>query len=128
MRLVLASIASTEGHPMVVTARAPYYPNFEDWGDENPLRSKFMANVTGVDPSRLVEVVTYPNNPDGEFYPPLYPNAKYHIYDMVYYWPHIVNITQKVDHPIMVSLRVCRGIVVVDFAWNCNRAFDIFIL
>ena len=39
-------------------------------------------------------VLRYPNNPDGEFYPPQYPDAKYHVYDMVYYWPHIVNITQ----------------------------------
>eukprot|EP00750_Incisomonas_marina_P014882 INCI17925.2.p2 GENE.INCI17925.2~~INCI17925.2.p2 ORF type:complete len:265 (+),score=40.94 INCI17925.2:203-997(+) len=129
MRLVLAAIAAVEGHPMTVTARAPYYPNFEYWGDENPLRATFAKNVSGVDPAHLVEIITYPNNPDGKFYEPLYPKAKYHVYDMVYYWPHIVDIPKAVDFPIMVfSMSKLTGMAASRVGWalldSANLAFN----
>jgi len=59
VRLVLEAIAATEGHPMVVTARAPYYPNFEYWGDENPSVATFTKDASSVDASKLVEIVTF---------------------------------------------------------------------
>jgi hypothetical protein len=66
---------------LYVFLHARYYPNFEYYGDENPDTANFSRDVTGVDPSMLVEIVTYPNNPDGVYYPPLHPTAKYHIFE-----------------------------------------------
>lgn len=77
-RLLIASIAKKEGRPMYVFARAPYYPNFQYWAEENPLRSMW-TNSTTMPPEDVIEIRCWPNNPDGVFYPPVYPNAAYHI-------------------------------------------------
>ena len=53
--------------------------------------------------TRFIEVVTSPNNPDGEMNEAVLhgPNVKT-IYDHVYYWPHFTAISGPADADIML--------------------------
>jgi hypothetical protein len=71
----------------------------------------------------VIEIITYPNNPDGLVHPPLYPNAAYHIYDCVYYWPTIVDIDPTpLSFDIMVfSLSKLTGMAQSRLGWALVR-------
>eukprot|EP00055_Hartaetosiga_balthica_P013402 m.68710 g.68710 ORF g.68710 m.68710 type:complete len:458 (-) comp8254_c0_seq1:3852-5225(-) len=101
LRALIATMAQMQGKQMNVVARAPCYPMFKYWAEENPVWSVW-SNRTDLDPSTVIEIVTYPNNPDGEKHAPLYPDAKYIIYDMVYYWPHLSVVDEMLDEDVMV--------------------------
>eukprot|EP00056_Hartaetosiga_gracilis_P019955 m.16832 g.16832 ORF g.16832 m.16832 type:complete len:464 (+) comp8057_c0_seq1:72-1463(+) len=101
LRALIATMAKMEGKQMNLVARAPYYPMFKFWAQENPIWTAW-SNRTDLDPSTVIEIVTYPNNPDGKKCPPMYPDAKYIIHDMVYYWPHLTTVDKLMDADIMV--------------------------
>lgn len=74
-----------------VVARVPHWIRFinmanvantknASWWERNE------ANVPG-NHSDVVEIVTNPNNPNNEYYEPLYEDSK-QIHDLVYYWPN----------------------------------------
>jgi hypothetical protein len=58
IRALLQSIAAKEGRPMYVYARAPYYPVFVVWANDNPRVSVF-TNATDLDPKDVIEIVTW---------------------------------------------------------------------
>jgi len=52
--------------------------------------------------SQVFEIVTTPNNPDGEIRSAYYLDAAFQLLDLVYYWPSFTNISQMYDADIMI--------------------------
>ena len=86
IQAIIFGISQLEGKPMWVFARAPYYPSFVRYATRNPLYCLGFSNRTDLDPDSVIEIVTWPNNPDGRYWDPVYPSAR-RIIDAVYYWP-----------------------------------------
>mmetsp|Transcript_22142 Transcript_22142/g.50698 ORF Transcript_22142/g.50698 Transcript_22142/m.50698 type:complete len:927 (-) Transcript_22142:148-2928(-) len=89
--LSAAIFALSQDGPKTVVARVPHWIRFinmanvantknASWWERNE------ANVPG-NHSDVVEIVTNPNNPNNEYYEPLYEDSK-QIHDLVYYWPN----------------------------------------
>jgi Allinase len=74
-----------------VFAKAPYYDGYRTWADITPGVTRFTQamNLTAEEQEATVEIVTYPNNPDGVLRKSVYPAAPMHVYDLVYFWPSI---------------------------------------
>ncbi len=101
VRALLYGLAKLAGRPFFLYARPPFYPTFRVWANQNPLVGNF-TNRTDLDPADVIEIVTYPNNPDGLQHPPVYPTAHAIIYDLVYYWPHTCPAVSLRSDAIMV--------------------------
>ena len=60
-----------------------------------------------------IEVVTYPNNPDGSIRRPVVNKCRGEgklIHDLAYYWPQYTPITHKANHDIMLfTFSKCTG-------------------
>lgn len=98
IRALLYAASFKAGKPLNVYARPPYYPAFNNWASENPSVVLGMTNRTDLSPDSVVEIVTWPGNPNGYLDPPAYNNtAVLTIYDFVYYWPHSFNNIQLMD-------------------------------
>eukprot|EP01102_Stenamoeba_stenopodia_P001854 TRINITY_DN11679_c0_g1_i1.p1 TRINITY_DN11679_c0_g1~~TRINITY_DN11679_c0_g1_i1.p1 ORF type:complete len:415 (-),score=80.31 TRINITY_DN11679_c0_g1_i1:38-1282(-) len=93
---VVYAYAQVTGAPVVAFAQTPYYDGYPQWAMFNPAISSWSAdtNLTGAQP--IVEFITTPNNPTGEVRQPYYANS-YHVYDCVYYWPSLTNITVPIQ-------------------------------
>jgi L-tryptophan---pyruvate aminotransferase len=109
IRAILYALAKNAGRPFMIYARPPYYPAFRNWANQNPSIGNF-TNRTDLDPADVVEILTYPNNPDGMQYPPVYPTAHALIHDLVYYWPHTCpNVTMRSDDIMVFSSSKLTG-------------------
>ncbi len=80
----LAQTPSGSIKSMHTFAAVPYYSKFPQISNVNPLTSWQVPSPP--DPSNILEIVTCPNNPDGEPQTPTYPNANL-VHDHVYAWP-----------------------------------------
>nr|BAA20358.1 alliinase [Allium tuberosum] len=92
--------------PAKVVARAPYYAVFRDqtsYFDNKGYEWKGNAAnyVNDPNPNQFIELVTSPNNPEGNLRKAMIVGSTA-IYDMVYYWPHFTPITYKADEDIML--------------------------
>ena len=63
------------------------------------------------DDQPYIEMVTSPNNPDGELRGPVVNKANgMLIHDLAYYWPQYTAITKPADHDIMLfTASKCTG-------------------
>merc|ERR1711916_94029 len=61
-----------------------------------------FSSDESLDPETVIEFVTVPNNPTGIHRTPFYNHTGYTVYDMVYNWPSLTNVTDNVDHDIML--------------------------
>ncbi|KAE8701596.1 Pyridoxal phosphate (PLP)-dependent transferases superfamily protein, putative isoform 2 [Hibiscus syriacus] len=86
--------------PARVVASVPYYAfgKVEFDGDAYTWRNTSDARCTN-----MIELVTSPNNPDGELKQAILhgPNVK-PIYDRAYYWPHFTTIPAPADEDVVV--------------------------
>jgi len=75
--------------------------------------------ATNLPPNRVIEILTCPANPLGDFYNPFYSNAYATIYDLVYYWPHLNNgNTKEYNEQVMFfSLTKLSGHAATRFGW-----------
>jgi hypothetical protein len=118
IRALLAVAAQRAGHPLWVYARPPYYSAFKGWADENPARTFGLTNRTDLPADQVVEIVTWPGNPDGQMSPPAYPNASMVIYDLVYYWPSSFPNISTLDVDVAVfSQSKLSGHAASRFGW-----------
>jgi len=74
------------GSPIYLFAKVPYYPRFAQACTYLPSWCTFISDLNGTDISKVVEIVTYPNNPDADLSTPI-SGSQYLIYDFVYHWP-----------------------------------------
>ena len=71
-----------------VFAQKPYYPGYPTPSTVlQELTFSSSLNLTQSD--NIIEMLAYPNNPDGQMRAPVY-NTSRVIHDMVYYWPHLI--------------------------------------
>ena len=62
--------------------------------------AELSVGSLGQNPEDVIEFVTYPNNPTGEWRHPVYPSGHV-VHDMVYYWPSLVDVEVQ-DWPVML--------------------------
>ncbi|XP_065896729.1 uncharacterized protein [Dysidea avara] len=83
-----------------VFVQTPFYPGYPllieyisttNWNPQANTSSEFS-----------MEIVTLPNNPDGEPRKPLVKDRSHVMYDMVYYWPMFTNVSVKMSEDIMI--------------------------
>ncbi|KAH9301676.1 hypothetical protein KI387_013259, partial [Taxus chinensis] len=87
-----------------IISDAPYYsvyPIVSDYLQAGIY--KWAGNIASrTTESPYIEIITSPNNPDGEIRHPVVNGSGYQIYDLAYYWPHYTPITSPVDEDIML--------------------------
>eukprot|EP01090_Pellita_catalonica_P006397 TRINITY_DN16600_c0_g1_i1.p1 TRINITY_DN16600_c0_g1~~TRINITY_DN16600_c0_g1_i1.p1 ORF type:complete len:455 (+),score=47.64 TRINITY_DN16600_c0_g1_i1:187-1365(+) len=116
IRLFTRAVAIKQGGGMMGYTEPPYYPPIKDWIGENPQYTTFNASKD-MNPADVIEIVTHPANPLGNYYDPAYPNGHL-IYDLVYYWPYCTEIDIKYDESIMIfSLSKMTGHAGTRFGW-----------
>mmetsp|Transcript_29641 Transcript_29641/g.71205 ORF Transcript_29641/g.71205 Transcript_29641/m.71205 type:complete len:408 (-) Transcript_29641:197-1420(-) len=93
-------------HLLAPTSDTSLYAEAPFWGCWTLLadfvQNLTLTNRTDLQPSKVVELVTSPNNPNGHAMRPTYTSGAARISDFVYYWPHMTNITSKRTEDIMV--------------------------
>ncbi|XP_062501202.1 uncharacterized protein LOC134178353 [Corticium candelabrum] len=84
-----------------VFAQAPYYSHFV-WLANNSLQTaRWNPNADPQAPT-TIEIVTWPNNPDGRKLQPLQPDPKRRVYDLSFYWQTYTDIETMLNEEIMV--------------------------
>ncbi|CAI8010915.1 Tryptophan aminotransferase-related protein 3 [Geodia barretti] len=100
-----------------VMAQPPYYDNY-------PYIVGIVQTArwnTSADPTSpyTIEILTYPNNPNGVRRNPLVKNPNHVIRDMVYYWPMYTDIDTTISEPIMIfSSSKHEGLAGTRFGWG----------
>ncbi|XP_062097799.1 tryptophan aminotransferase-related protein 3-like [Humulus lupulus] len=143
-QLVNAAIHALSPHnsssPSIVVPLIPYYPlyklqteyfqevdyKFEE--DESLWMNKMNSYSNDNTTTTLIEIVTSPNNPDGQLNRARlqHPNAKA-IYDRVYYWPHFTAISAPADDDIMLfSLSKLTGHAGSRLGWAVVKDETVF--
>ncbi|KAA3458676.1 tryptophan aminotransferase-related protein 3-like [Gossypium australe] len=107
---VFALSPENTSSPAKVVTSVPYYPvdkqqtqyfssqKFKYEGDAYRRKNRSDCSSTN-----MIEIVTSPNNPDGQLKKAIFhgPNVKT-IYDLAYYWPHFTPIPAPSDEDVMV--------------------------
>ncbi|MBA0846319.1 hypothetical protein Goshw_000380 [Gossypium schwendimanii] len=107
---VFALSPENTSSPAKVVTSVPYYPvdkqqtqyfssqKFKYEGDAYRWKNRSDCSSTN-----MIEIVTSPNNPDGQLKKAIFhgPNVKT-IYDHAYYWPHFTPIPAPSDEDVMV--------------------------
>ncbi|KAM6542254.1 hypothetical protein CsatB_006701 [Cannabis sativa] len=143
-QLINAAIHALSNHnsssPSKIVASIPFFPLYKQQteffqevdytfeGDASLWMNK-MNNYSNNNITNLIEMVTSPNNPDGQLKCARFqhPNAKA-IYDRVYYWPHYTTIsTTPADDDIMLfSLSKLTGHGGSRFGWAVVKDKTVF--
>jgi len=98
-------------------AKIPYFYHYRQWAEFGVGGLSWNDSLVQ-NPNNVIEFVTHPNNPNGIYREPQYPTSPNLIYDMVYYWPQYVDITQKLNKPIMLfSISKLTGNAGSRFGW-----------
>jgi len=101
---------------MTLFANAPYYSGYKNFPSLFPQDLVFSSSQI-LNPANVIEVVTSPNNPDGNNRTNFYP-TQYTIYDSVYYWPLFTTIYQPLNKDIMLfSLSKLSGHAGTQVGW-----------
>lgn len=88
---------------MTVFCHVPHYGVYSYYTEGSMSKLKFntSTNQPNASSDNTIEIITYPNNPDGARRPPQF-ESSWRIYDMVYYWPHFTHIDKLMDEDIML--------------------------
>lgn len=124
IRSLMVAASARAKKSLWLYAKPPYYPTFRAWCAEDSFDSCLgVTNRTDLNPSDVVELVTWPNNPDGEMYAAVYPNASLVIHDLVYYWQSSFrNATTVLDLDAAVfSMSKMTGHASSRFGWGWVR-------
>ncbi|XP_062099654.1 tryptophan aminotransferase-related protein 3-like [Humulus lupulus] len=143
-QLINAAIHALSTHhnsssPSKIVASIPFFPLYKQqteffqevdykFEDDASLWMNRMNNYSNDNNTNLIEIVTSPNNPDGQLNRARlqHPNAKA-IYDRVYYWPHFTAISAPADDDIMLfSLSKLTGHACSRFGWAVVKDKTVF--
>lgn len=115
--MILKNCTSNCPSTVDVLVQPPYYSNYPYLVD----LVKTAHWNTSADPLSpyTIEILTYPNNPNGVLRNPLVKDPAHVIRDMVYYWPMYTNIDSKISEPIMIfSSSKHEGLAGSRFGWG----------
>eukprot|EP00008_Paramoeba_atlantica_P007861 CAMPEP_0201490696 /NCGR_PEP_ID=MMETSP0151_2-20130828/27057_1 /ASSEMBLY_ACC=CAM_ASM_000257 /TAXON_ID=200890 /ORGANISM="Paramoeba atlantica, Strain 621/1 / CCAP 1560/9" /LENGTH=338 /DNA_ID=CAMNT_0047876745 /DNA_START=311 /DNA_END=1327 /DNA_ORIENTATION=+ len=99
-----------------IFAKPPYYTGYPNMASLFPGRMQFTTN-TNLDPETVLEFNTHPNNPTGTYHSSVYPSS-FVVYDSVYLWPSLTNITEPLDADVVLfSLSKSTGHAGSRFGW-----------
>ncbi|KAL0336113.1 UNVERIFIED_CONTAM: Tryptophan aminotransferase-related protein 2 [Sesamum radiatum] len=129
-QLILAALYAlsdplNEPNPISVVSAAPYYSSYPETTDF--LRSglfKWSGDARCFNKEGpYIEMVTYPNNPDGVIREPVVNRADGKlIHDLAYYWPQYTAITSPADHDIILfTVSKCTGHAGSRIGWALVR-------
>ncbi|KAL2253634.1 L-tryptophan--pyruvate aminotransferase 1 [Sesamum indicum] len=129
-QLILAALYAlsdplNEPNPISVVSAAPYYSSYPEMTDF--LRSglfKWSGDARCFNKEGpYIEMVTYPNNPDGVIREPVVNRANgMLVHDLAYYWPQYTAITSPADHDIILfTVSKCTGHAGSRIGWALVR-------
>ncbi|XP_059303990.1 tryptophan aminotransferase-related protein 1-like [Lycium ferocissimum] len=103
--VLYALCPSDAPEPMSIVSAAPYYSSYPLITE--CLKSglyKWRGDANDFDKEEpYIELVTYPNNPDGEIREAVFNgNGGILVHDLAYYWPQYTPISSRADHDIML--------------------------
>jgi aspartate/methionine/tyrosine aminotransferase len=122
--MILKSCTSDCPPVVDVLVQSPYYNAYPDLVG----LVKTARWNTSADPSSsfTIEILTYPNNPNGVRRNPLVKNEQHVIRDMVYYWPMYTETSLTVSQPIMIfSSSKHEGLAGTRFGWGLYEDLDL---
>ncbi|PIN14906.1 Kynurenine aminotransferase, glutamine transaminase K [Handroanthus impetiginosus] len=114
-----------------VVAEAPFYSPYKEQTDYfETARFHFVDNLKNVSDygSEVIEFVTSPNNPDGNFKKPVFEGSSVqYIYDHAYYWPHFTAIPAPANEDVMIfTLSKLTGHAGSRFGWALVKDKQIY--
>ncbi|KAK4429798.1 Tryptophan aminotransferase-related protein 2 [Sesamum alatum] len=129
-QLILAALYAlsdplNDPNPISVVSAMPYYSSYPEMTDF--LRSglfKWSGDARCFDKEGpYIEMVTYPNNPDGVIREPVVNRADgMLVHDLAYYWPQYTAITSPADHDIILfTVSKCTGHAGSRIGWALVR-------
>ncbi|XP_057448521.1 tryptophan aminotransferase-related protein 1-like [Lotus japonicus] len=128
--LFALSPSQTPDHPINVVSAAPHYSEYKP--EIDVLRSAVVqwAGDAGVYDKNepYIEVVNYPNNPDGTIRGPVVKSAAKGnlVHDLAYYWPQYTPITHQADHDVMLfTFSKCTGHAGSRIGWAIVKDIEI---
>jgi len=113
---IYALSSSSGAYPIQVYVTPPYYNGYS--GPLTELKFAQWNQSTNMNPNEVAEIVTIPNNPDGNSRTPTYTSAGI-IYDLVYYWPHLnpTPLEKRSEDIMLFSWTKCTGHAASRFGW-----------
>lgn len=113
---VLSALVHSLGHRqgMKVYCEPPYFDEFPNIA--NAIGNTSFTTKTNLNDDEVIEILTYPNNPNGKHYPTRYANA-IHINDYVYSWPHLTSVVPPQADIMVFSLSKLSGFAASRFGW-----------
>eukprot|EP01083_Nonionella_stella_P039481 107364_1 len=108
-----------KGKKITAFAANPYYFGYDEiCYAVGEYQCQFNASLDLKHEDNIVEIVTFPNNPDGWEREQVYKDETSWAYDLVYHWPHYVDELQPLQAPIsMFSLTKLTGHASTRFGW-----------
>ena len=94
-----------------VSAPIPYFPGFRN--SAQLLGLSWAGKGAG---DKVIEFITYPNNPDGKFCEPSY-SKSFKVYDLSYFWPHYTKIENFEADVMIFSLAKVTGHAACRIGW-----------
>ncbi|WCJ44071.1 tryptophan aminotransferase related 1 [Euphorbia peplus] len=138
-QLLNAAVRALSSHPSSsspsrVVATVPYYPVYKDQTEFfNSEDYKFSGHTFSVkddmnSSENYIEIVTSPNNPDGQLKKAILEGESVKtIHDFAYYWPHFTPITAPADEDLMIfSLSKLTGHAGSRFGWAVIKDKDVY--
>ncbi|KAL1539335.1 L-tryptophan--pyruvate aminotransferase [Salvia divinorum] len=115
--------------PISVVSATPFYscyPQIADYVRSGLFKWAGDAHAYVKD-APYIEMVTSPNNPDGELRGPVVNKANgMLVHDLAYYWPQYTAITEPVDHDIMLfTVSKCTGHAGSRIGWAIVKDPDV---
>ena len=102
-------------------AQTPYYDGYPTPSTAGFSGLQFSAATNLSASDNIIEMLAFPNNPDGAFRSPFYNESSTRvIHDMVYYWPHLIPESQgaQLDFDVMFfSMSKLSGHAGSRFGW-----------
>jgi L-tryptophan--pyruvate aminotransferase len=116
-QMILKSCTSNCPAVVDVLVQPPHYENYLFLVDM--VKTAKWNSTADPDSPYTIEILTYPNNPNGVHRSPLVKNQQHVIRDMVYYWPMYTDIDLMISQPIMIfSSSKHDGLAGSRFGWG----------
>lgn len=117
----------SNGNTMYVYARPPYYNGYPNAYIHLDAKNIEFSSSSALDPSTVIEYVTYPNNPTNDAREPEYQNkAACTIYDDVYFWPSLFDNITELDTSVSIfSMSKLSGHAGTRLGWALVDDMDI---
>ncbi|KAK6940068.1 Alliinase, EGF-like domain [Dillenia turbinata] len=131
---IYALSSNLSNPPAQIVASVPHYPVYQAQADMfRSVDFEFLGdpslrkNTTDLS-TEFIEIVTSPNNPDGQLNRPILQGSSAKtVYDHAYYWPHFTPIPAPADGDVMTfTLSKLTGHAGSRFGWALIKDEEVF--